>query len=224
MRQHILRRVATFVACALVIASVPTLAGAVPAEAKNQIKRPNKDGSVPSKWDLEKPEVEPHPDEAPAAAGGTGDGVNSLLFGAFDSGDMIVALGTPLGHAGCWDATRYRGSIHDFCVWSANTTPRNGVQLEQPSKYRAYDLAYGLWVPSRYYHGNSVKDYCAAQNGEPYNISSSKINTAEWYCSKLPWKGWQVRAGVDLDADGGYWVWPVDLLNDSETRVFVSSN
>jgi hypothetical protein len=28
---------------------------------------------------------------------------------------------------------------------------------------------------------------------------------------------------VDLDADGGYWVWPVDLVNDSQTSVFAMS-
>jgi len=97
------------------------------------------------------------------------------------------------------------------------------VQLEQPIKYRAYDRAYGLWVPSKAASGAGVVTYCSLQRGEPYNIASSKTDYARWYCSKLPWVGWKLKAGVDLDADGGYWVWPVDLVNDSQTSVFAMS-
>ena len=28
------------------------------------------------------------------------------------------------------------------------------------------------------------------------------------------------QTGVDLDADGGFWVWPVDLVNSSRTSLF----
>lgn len=206
-----------------VCAAISVLATAVPAWAGNgQDKTPTRDGRAPKKWDLEKPEVTRHPDEAPSTAGGNGDGRNALSFSAFDNGDMVVALGTATGHAGCWADARYT-NLDSRCIWSANTAPVNGVQLEQPRKYQAYDFAYGIWVPTKASYGTGVVSYAAAQLGEPYNISSSKTDYTQWYCSKLPWVGWKLKTGLDLDADGGYWVWPVDLVNDAQTAVFASS-
>ncbi|MHB1017008.1 MAG: hypothetical protein ACYC2X_03825 [Coriobacteriia bacterium] len=190
-------------------------------------KRARRDGTAPPQWDLPKPEVVPHEDVAPPGAGGlTGDGVNQIPFTAFDTGDMVVVLGTTFGHAGCWSDELYSAlrGVYSYCVWSANTTPVNGVQLEQPVKYRAYDRAYGLWVPSKASSGSGVVTYCSLQRGEPYNILSSKTDYGRWYCSKLPWVAWRLKAGVDLDADGGYWVWPVDLVNDSQTSIFAMSS
>jgi hypothetical protein len=224
MRHKISRCTALAVVSALIIMALPTAAGATPpSEPKGQLKRPNIDGSIPARWDLPKPPVEEHSDTAPDPAGGNGDGKNNLSFSAFDNGDMVVALGTAFGHAGCFDRARYY-SKDSLCVWSANKTPVSEVQLERPRKYNDYDYAYGIWVPAKYTYGPSVVTYCAAQKGEPYNINSSKSNTSEWYCSKLPWKGWQVRTGLDIDADGGYWVWPVDLVNSTHTKVFVSAS
>ncbi|MHB1136559.1 MAG: hypothetical protein ACYCXR_06635 [Coriobacteriia bacterium] len=190
-------------------------------------KRARRDGTAPPRWDLPKPEVVPHEDVAPPGAGGlTGDGINQISFSAFDTGDMIVVLGTTFGHAGCWSDELYSAArgVYSYCVWSANTTPVNGVQLEQPVKYRAYDRAYGLWVPSKASSGPGVVSYCSLQRGEPYNIFSSKTDYGRWYCSKLPWVAWRLKTGVDLDADGGYWVWPVDLVNDSQTSIFAMSS
>ncbi|MDY0340600.1 MAG: hypothetical protein RBS17_05260 [Coriobacteriia bacterium] len=190
-------------------------------------KRARDDGTAPAQWDLPKPEVVPHEDVAPPGAGGIGgDGVNRLSFTSFDTGDIIVVLGTTFGHAGCWSDELYSSTrgVYSYCIWSANTKPANGVQLEQPVKYRAYDRAYGLWVPSRPTSGQGVIGYCSLQRGEPYNIASSKTDYRRWYCSKLPWVAWKLKAGVDLDADGGYWVWPVDLVNDAQTSIFAKSS
>lgn len=190
-------------------------------------KKVGADGGVPRRWDLPKPAAVPHPDVAPPGAGGLlGDGTNTISFSAFDTGDIIVVLGTTFGHAGCWSDALYSAArgLSSYCIWSANVTPVNGVQLEQPIKYRAYDRAYGLWVPSKASYGATVIGYCAQQKGEPYNILSSKTDQSRWYCSKLPWVAWKLKAGVDLDADGGYWVWPVDLVNDGQTSLFAMSN
>jgi len=180
-------------------------------------------GEVPAKWDLAKPRLERHTDKAPETAGGAGDGQNSISFAAFDSGDIIVVLGTATGHAGEWDDA-YHYTDRSACVWSANTTPGNDVLREAAIKYRAYDRAYGLWVPSVSAANRAkARSYCRAQEGERYDISSSKTNQSLWYCSKLAWASYKYSAGVDLDADGGYWVWPVDLVNDSQTSVFASA-
>jgi hypothetical protein len=191
------------------------------AAAAGPIKRVGPNGKVPARWDLPKPESTGHADKAPPSAGGSGDGSNSLPFTDFESGDMVVTGGSLTGHAGEWDAGYYRGSLYDACIWSANTTPVNGVQREAPRKYRAYDCAWGLWVPSLSATKRaSARSYCRAQLGEPYDISSSKSSQSAWYCSKLCWSSYRYTGSVDLDADGGFWVWPIDLVDDSQTSVF----
>lgn len=188
------------------------------------VKHTNPDGSIPESWSLPKPKVRRHPDEAPRSAGGNGDGSNTLSFSAFESGDMIVTGGTLTGHAGEWDADYFRGSLSDSCIWSANVTPVNGVQREAPRKYRAYDYAWALWVPSLSTGKRAAaRTYCRAQIGEPYVITSSKNNQSAWYCSKLCWASYRYTAATDLDGDGGAWVWPIDLVNDAQTRVFASA-
>lgn len=199
------------VACAL----APTTAGA----AERHVKTVGPGGRVPGRWDLAKPKARAHPDVAPRTASGSGDGSNNVTFASFDSGDIVVVLGSGAGHAGVFDGAMY-GGLYSYAVLSANTSPRNGVQWESCVKYRAFPEAYGLWVPSRDWCGSSVRYYCRAQLGEPYNILSSKSDETAWYCSKLAWAGWRRRAAADLDGDGGYWVWPVDLITAPLTSVF----
>lgn len=203
---------------ALVLAmclQVPAVAGAAP------VKRRGPDGRVPAKWDLAKPRKEAHADVVPLSAGGDGDGFNNISFAYFESGDIIVVLGTLTGHAGEFDSSFYRGYLSDGCFWSANTTPVNGVQREAAGKYRSYDVAYGLWVPSlSAYQRSRARDYCRLQQGEPYSLTGSKSDQSSWYCSKLAWSSYRYMTGLDLDGDGGFWVWPVDLVNDPATYVF----
>jgi len=202
---------------------VSALASPAPVAAA-QVKHANKDGSVPSRWDLPKPAKSSHADEAPTSAGGDGTGSNTLSFAAFDSGDMVVTGGTATGHAGEWDGYYFHGSLYDNCIWSANTSPADGVQREEPRKYRAYDYAWGIWVPSlSATRRASARSYCRSQSGEPYDIASSKSDQARWYCSKLCWSSYRYTSSVDLDGDGGYWVWPIDLVNDSQTSIFASA-
>lgn len=221
MRQKTVRRTALAVAAALIITALPATAGAAP----QQIKRPNKDGSIPAMWDLPTPEIESD-DTTPVAAGGNGNGSNSIQFGNFDDGDMLVAFpgSTFTGHAGVWKKSLYTNGIYSWCVWSANKTPVSKVQREQAKKYREYDYCFGIWVPTKYTYGLSVVNWCAAQAGEPYDITSSKSDYSRWYCSKLPWAGWKVKTGLDLDHDGGAWVKPADLVNSSKTSTFAYSD
>lgn len=194
---------------------VPGSALAVPVK-----KQVSPDGSVPAQWRLPKPPIKTHPDTAPTSAGGDGTGVNAISFTAFDNGDIIVTQGGATGHAGEFDDDRHVTDT-SYCVWSANVKPVSAVQRETPVKYRAYDQAFGLWVPSvSAYTRTRARNYCAAQNGEPYDITSSKSDQSRWYCSKLVWASYRYMGGVDLDSDGGYWVWPVDLVNDSQTSLF----
>lgn len=207
------------IAIALATALVPAAASAAPNKALND------DGSIPVKWDMAKPQVKGHPDVAPPSASGDGDGSNTLSFANFDDGDMIVTQGTLTGHSGEWDEYYYNGSTYDNCVWSANTSPVNGVQREEPRKYRGFDEAYGIWVPS--VSGTkrvAARNYCRAQKGEPYNIASLKSDQTRWYCSKLCWSSYKYTSSIDLDGNGGAYVWPIDLVNDGQTSLFAYSD
>lgn len=216
MRLSIIRCAALAAACAVAFAAAAGPAGA----AGQPAKRLNRDGTIPARWDLPTPVI-PSDDSAPQEAGGDGDGSNDIKFGLFDDGDMLCVFpgSTFTGHAGIWKDSLYV-SPSSRCVWSANTSPVNGVQREAAQKYNGYDCAYGLWVPTKVAYGRAAVDWCAAQLGEPYDIMSPKTDYSSWYCSKLAWAGWKVKAGVDLDADGGYWVKPADLVNDSQTSTF----
>lgn len=205
---------------ALAIAiGVACLAPASVACAEPKLKTRDARGNVPRKWDLPKPAAKPHPDVAPSTASGTGDGYNPISFTYFESGDIVVVTGTATGHAGVFDRGYYTG-LYSYAVWSANTSPRNGVQREPCIKYRSYDSACALWMPYWDSRALYARNYARAQNGEPYNISSSKSDQSRWYCSKLAWAAWRYTAGVDLDGDGGYWVWPVDLISSRHTYMF----
>jgi Permuted papain-like amidase enzyme, YaeF/YiiX, C92 family len=149
-----------------------------------------------------------------------GDGKNSIGFGHFTDGDIVVVLdGWSVGHAGIFDRSSY-ASINSWAVLSANMTPVNGVQREQCIKYRNYDRSYGLWVPSQYHHHLQARQFAQRQIGKPYVLSPIKTDTRSYYCSKLVWCAWRYTAGIDLDADNGLYVWPVDLINSPLTTLF----
>jgi cell wall-associated NlpC family hydrolase len=157
------------------------------------------------------------------AMGGSGGGSNSITFSNFDDGDVVVVTDpTSLtGHAGLFD-DRYYSSIYSYAVLSANVAPGNGVQREQCLKYRTYDRAYALWVPKKASYGTAARTYAYKQMGKPYSITAAKTDTRSFYCSKLVWAAWRYTSGLDLDGDGGFWVWPIDLVNSRYTTLFGS--
>jgi len=149
-----------------------------------------------------------------------GDGKNGIGFARFTDGDIVVVLDAwSVGHAGIFDRSSY-ASLSSWAVISANVTPVNGVQREQCSKYRNYDRAYGLWVPGQYHHHVQARQFAQRQMGKPYVLSPVKTDTRSYYCSKLVWCAWRYTAGIDLDADKGLYVWPVDLINSPLTTLF----
>lgn len=150
---------------------------------------------------------------------------NSLPITGFRDGDLIMGFNAwSVGHVGIMDATRGI-SLFTSCVWSAVKEQPGCVTLEKPIKYRAYDWAYGLYVPKALLTQRSAaRRFCSSQIGERYNLFSAKTDYTQWYCSKLPWAGYYTSARKDLDANGGYWVAPVDIYNDGDTKVFAASH
>ncbi len=62
-----------------------------------------------------------------------------------------------------------------------------------------------------------VLDYVRAQQGKYSSWMASKPaegdTVTHWYCSLLVWKAVLDVTGKDLDANGGYYVYPNDLIN-----------
>lgn len=197
--------------------AAPRVVGAIdPAESG----RPFDPGPLGSASDA------PHPLDNTISGGAgsplhSGDGLNSITFGAFEAGDIIVVLdgGSPTGHAGLFD-DRYYSGLTSFAIWSANVTPVNGVQREQCLKFRYYDDAYGLDVPSKRAYRFQARDFAARQKGKPYSVFATKTDTRSFYCSKLAWAAYYYAARLDLDSNRGFWVWPADLVQSASTRLF----
>ena len=192
---------------------------------------------------LTKPFTAPHPDRAPIEAqvtsalsaledaslsygalgslsGGGSGGSNSIAFASLYDSDIVVVLdpSSITGHAGLFDRSHYTG-ISSYSVLSANMTPVRGVQYEKCAKYRLYEWAYALRVPTEVGHRVAVRNYAARQLGKPYSIATSKTDLNSFYCSKLAWVAYRNVTGVDLDGDGGFWVWPIDLILSDYTSV-----
>jgi len=220
---HLSKIVRLFVCAAFAAALLPGTALASPSGGQGPVA---------------KPPVVAHPDVAPPVPGnepvaasrsawsldrliGDNAGTNLVTFGSFRDGDMIVVEDPNgvTGHAGMFDS-RYYATIYSYAVWSANVQPVNGVQREQCLKYRANDEAYGVRVVGGTTYRASARSWAARQIGKPYNIVGAKTDTSSFYCSKLAWAAWYYTMGVDLDGDGGYWVWPIDLVNSSRTVLF----
>lgn len=65
--------------------------------------------------------------------------------------------------------------------------------------------------------------YLRDQIGEPYLWDSSKTAYSKWYCSKLPYVAYEKKADLNIDTDGGYWVFPDDIAEDNDMDLFMSS-
>ena len=186
-----------------------------------------------------KPYVTPHPDAAPidslassakevtplpiapaSLVSGGNAGTNSISFTSLTDGDIVVVTDPNYftGHAGLFDRSRY-ASILSYAMLSANLEPYKGVQYEKCAKYRLNERAYALRVPQEFGHRLAVRDWASRQLGKPYSVFAAKTDLSSFYCSKLAWAAYRYVAGVDLDADGGFWVWPIDLVNSRYTAL-----
>ena len=160
----------------------------------------------------------------------TGDGANSLSFSAFTAGDMVVARGSTCDyfmgiypcywrHLALYDSDYNTGSEDDKALWSAY--PNSGVETDVNGKvgrqtkrsiHTYYDQAQGIWTPSEPYSERyNTTWYAYYQANEPYYSLSTKSSTDSWYCSKIAWKAYWEKAGIDLDPNGGYHVIPDDI-------------
>ena len=83
------------------------------------------------------------------------------------------------------------------------------------------------YVPSVYTDTtllNKVATSPSSYKGKSYGLTNSKTTSDKFYCSKLVWRAWKDVAGLDLDNDGGYSVYPLDIYWDSEVQPYFQQN
>jgi len=100
--------------------------------------------------------------------------------------------------------------------------PDIGVYRETKTFWEtSYGDVSATWVQrATFTQKSNIISYLSAQIGETYNIASSKTNYDEWYCSKLPYVGYKLKASLDIDNDGGIWVTPDDIYYSSNVSQF----
>ncbi|TYA14604.1 hypothetical protein FRY98_02660 [Paenibacillus faecis] len=149
--------------------------------------------------------------------GGNGDGVNSLTLQGRDKGDIVLqndpglSIQGYINHAGIYD-----GTTSDVCIYTAQ--PDIGVTWETVDQWRNHDDAYVLTTGYTTATQASAFNwaYSLAGYGETYYWYAGKDDDDSWYCSKVAWRGYDMMA-IDLDYNGGYWVFPDDILQSSKT-------
>lgn len=161
--------------------------------------------------------------------GGGSSGSNSIDYSSFENGDIVLVhdgfcIYGYYRHAGTYDEDKDK-----FISAQKNDLGNSdGVIWEDKDWYRDnYDEAVGVWVVDatseiRTETRDKIMDYLRDQLGEPY-IFSSYNNRSSWYCSKLPWVGWEDHYECDLNENGGFCV-PDDLEKSDDTKIFASSS
>ncbi len=132
-----------------------------------------------------------------------------------------------IGHMGLIDESYGEDTVID-------SMPSVGVQRHRGvTKYMNEDGNDG-WtrIEGWYYRGwgssdwkrNNVINWAYDKVGTTgYGLLVGKSNRNETYCSGLIWQGFNNR-GVNLDSDGGWYVWPRDITNHSSVSMFDSQN
>jgi Permuted papain-like amidase enzyme, YaeF/YiiX, C92 family len=63
----------------------------------------------------------------------------------------------------------------------------------------------------------AIVNYQNKQLGKTYSFSYAKYSEDVWYCSKLQWRAYY-NVGINIDSDGGDFVFPNDILTDSDMK------
>jgi hypothetical protein len=143
----------------------------------------------------------------------------------WDHADIIWSNGGyGIGHMGLIDKPWGKKAA----IIDANTTA--GISKHYDVKKWASHYSkvagyfYAWWSPIAE-ERNDVMLYANAKVGQPYNWSFwDKGNDNRSYCSQLVWKAYYDTHGVDLDSNGGWVVWPDDIIRSFDLmKIFASS-
>lgn len=152
---------------------------------------------------------------------------HSIDWSDWDYADVIVGNGPSSGSSNSVPygyyrhAATYDGRSEDFI----NAMPDEGVYRETQNFWETeYREVAGFFASSANTTERVVAvQYLRDQIGEPYLWDSSKTTYSKWYCSKLPYVAYEKKADLNIDTDGGYWVFPDDIAEDNDMDLFMSS-
>ena len=82
---------------------------------------------------------------------------------------------------------------------------------------------YTRWSKSNWRRRYALKWAYKQVGRMKYSLASTKSNQKVSYCSSFVWKAYK-RYGVDLDKDGGWYVWPRDITGQRYVHKFASQN
>lgn len=152
---------------------------------------------------------------------------HNINWNVWGYGDIILGNGPSSGSSSSVPYGYYRhgATYDDYYGNFISAMPNKGVYRESKRFWETnYKEVVGYWVPDASLdQREKVISYLRQQMGEPYDWSSSKTNYDEWYCTKLPYVGYKIKASIDIDSNGGYWVTPDNIADDGQTYLFMRS-
>ena len=133
-------------------------------------------------------------------------------------GDIFTAPATTLwiqhGHTGIYYTTA-----------TIIEAPGMGQVVKKTSASSIYvdPGAHKLYVTTTQAKRNAAADWAATKLGYGYNLffaDNKNVEDDVYNCSQLVWAAYKKRAAVDIDANGGASVYPVDIRNSSLTTSY----
>jgi uncharacterized protein YycO len=139
----------------------------------------------------------------------TGDSMGTM-------GDALVSLESEYGSKGfIWG---HAAIVADDARYAFEANPGEGVRRKDNKWNLHFKDKHALYVK-----GANTGNYREAQHyawrqwiaNKPYALSPL-YSEDSFYCSKLVWMSWREQ-GFDIDGDGGFSVWPKDILKSDIT-------
>jgi len=133
-------------------------------------------------------------------------------------GDIFTAPATTLwiqhGHTGIYYTT---GTVIE--------APGIGQVVKKTSASSIYvdPGAHKLYVTTTQAKRNAAADWAATKLGYGYNLffaDNKHVDDDVYNCSQLVWAAYKKKASLDIDANGGSSVYPVDIRNSSLTTSY----
>ena len=133
-------------------------------------------------------------------------------------GDVFTAPATTLwiqhGHTGIYYTTA-----------TIIEAPGMGQVVKKTSASSIYvdPGAHKLYVTTTQAKRNAAADWAATKLGYGYNLffaDNKNVEDDVYNCSQLVWAAYKKKAAIDIDANGGSSVYPVDIRNSSLTTSY----
>lgn len=146
-----------------------------------------------------------------------GEGAKVVLPNASYKGDIF------------WTPARTAGIAHGHVgIYTDSKTIVEAVGTGQVSRMveaknvRVAEGSKLMYVNTTQATRNQAAQYSTQMVGKPYNNNffyNHKVDDDSYNCSQLVWAAYK-KTGLDLDSDGGWGVYPNDILNSNKTVTY----